>query len=124
MVDRTLQSSAKNVYALGDCMEVEGLNLPFIMPIMHGARTLAKVLNGETALLSYPAMPVMIKTKSCPVIVSPPNKDTQGEWQHITDNEGIKGLYQGQDGALLGFVLAGQYTKQKQALTKQLPAVL
>ncbi|KIO47753.1 NAD(P)/FAD-dependent oxidoreductase, partial [Nitrosospira sp. NpAV] len=34
-VDRYLQTSIQNIYALGDCAEVAGKVLPFILPISH-----------------------------------------------------------------------------------------
>ena len=34
MVDRHLQTSHANIYALGDCAEVDGLNLLYVMPLM------------------------------------------------------------------------------------------
>src|SRR5690606_4785868 len=46
-VDRQLRTSAAHVYALGDCAEVDGLNLLYVMPLMAGARALARTLAGE-----------------------------------------------------------------------------
>ncbi|MEY4060185.1 MAG: hypothetical protein RL551_1441 [Pseudomonadota bacterium] len=40
-VNRQLETSAKNVFAIGDCAEVDGLVLPYVMPIMQAARALA-----------------------------------------------------------------------------------
>src|SRR5690606_2855072 len=42
VVDRQLRASAPDVYALGDCAEVAGQVLPFVMPLMNAARALAK----------------------------------------------------------------------------------
>jgi len=39
--DGLLETGVKNIYALGDCAEVEGLNLPFVQPLMVQARALA-----------------------------------------------------------------------------------
>ncbi|MCX7172243.1 MAG: FAD-dependent oxidoreductase [Proteobacteria bacterium] len=64
----TLATSAANIYALGDCAEVQGLVLPFVLPIMHAARTLAKTLAAPDQVasrLTYPAMPVVVKTPAC-----------------------------------------------------------
>ena len=72
VVDRYLATNAPDVYALGDCAEVEGLVLPFVMPIMHAARALAKTLCGEPTRLTYPAMPIVVKTTAYPVVVAPP----------------------------------------------------
>ncbi len=53
-------------------MEIEGLVLPFVMPILHAARALARTLTGTPTDLSYPAMPILVKTNAYPVVVSPP----------------------------------------------------
>ncbi len=42
VVNRKLQTSVPNIYALGDCAEVGGLVLPYILPIMQAARALAQ----------------------------------------------------------------------------------
>ncbi|HWR77563.1 MAG TPA: FAD-dependent oxidoreductase, partial [Thiobacillus sp.] len=41
-----LETGAANVYAMGDCAEVEGLNLPYVQPLMVQARALAATLTG------------------------------------------------------------------------------
>jgi rubredoxin-NAD+ reductase len=47
VVNRELETSAPNVYSLGDCAEVDGLVLPYVMPIMQAARALAPSLIGQ-----------------------------------------------------------------------------
>jgi rubredoxin-NAD+ reductase len=123
VVDRRLRTSDPSIYAIGDCMQIEGLVLPFIMPIMHAARTLAKNLAGEPAALSYPAMPVVVKTPAHPVVVSPPGPGATGAWQVECGADGVRALYHGDDG-MLGFVLTGKHVAEKAALGKALPAVL
>src|SRR3990172_9808421 len=72
VVSRNLETGAPDVYALGDCAEVEGLVLPFVMPITHAARALGATLAGKPTAVAYPPMPVVVKTPACPTIVSPP----------------------------------------------------
>jgi rubredoxin---NAD+ reductase len=124
VVDRTLAASARGVYALGDCAQVAGLVLPYVMPIMHAARALAKTLAGESTEVRYPAMPVVVKTPAHPVVVSPPAPDASGDWQMEAVGDGVRALHR--DGERLnGFVLTGEEAvKEKQALAKQVPAVL
>ncbi|MEJ2794555.1 FAD-dependent oxidoreductase [Iodobacter sp. LRB] len=124
VVDQTLQTSQPHIYALGDCAEVMGLNLPFVMPIMHCARALAATLAGTPTPVKYPAMPVVVKTPACPTVVAPPAAGAQGEWQVSAIEGGIDARFVDVQGQLLGFALLGAATKEKQALTGQLPVVL
>lgn len=124
VTDRYLQTRASYIYALGDCAEVEGKVLPFVMPISHASRALAATLNGTPTMLRYPAMPVLVKTPACPTIVSPPDPDKGGEWRVDKTEDGIRALFQDITGNLLGFALLGDATKEKNALTPLLPPVL
>lgn len=124
VVNRLLQTRFANIYALGDCAEVESKVLPFVMPITHAARALAATLAGNPTSVHYPAMPVMVKTPACPTVVSPPDFSVQGEWQVEADTDGVKALYRDEAGNLLGYALLGTATKEKNNLTSQLPAVL
>jgi rubredoxin-NAD+ reductase len=123
-VNRQLETSAKNVYAIGDCAEVEGLVLPYVMPIMQAARALAPNLLGQATVLNYPAMPVMVKTPALPTIVSPPAKGVVGDWKINSIEGGLEARFESSDGKLLGFALMGTATAQRGALTKELPSIL
>ena len=122
-VNRELETSALNVYSLGDCAEVEGLVLPYVMPIMQAARALAPSLIGQRTALAYPAMPVMVKTPALPTIVSPPAKGAEGHWKVDSIEGGLEARFESADGKLLGFVLMGAATSQRAALTKELPPI-
>ena len=123
-VNRQLETSAKHVYAIGDCAEVEGLVLPYVMPIMQAARALAPNLLGQATTLGYPAMPVMVKTPALPTIVSPPAKNAVGDWKINSVEGGLEARFESSDGKLLGFALLGTATAQRGALTKELPPIL
>ena len=123
-VNRELETSASNVYALGDCAEVDGLVLPYVMPIMQAARALAPTLIGQRTELIYPAMPVMVKTPALPTIVSPPAKGVSGEWKITPLEGGIEARFESPEGKLLGFALMGTATAQRGALSKELPPIL
>jgi len=123
-VNRELQTNLPDVYALGDCAEVEGLVLPYVMPIMQAARALAQTLTGTRTALSYPAMPVMVKTPALPTVVSPPAKGANGQWKTQNINGGLEARFESDDGKLLGFVLMGTATAQRAALSKELPPIL
>ena len=124
VVDRLLQTSAEHVYALGDCAEVAGLNLMYVMPLMAGARALAKTLVGNPTFVSYGPMPVTVKTPVCPLVVSPPPAGSPGGWSVEGQGNDIKALYLGPCGELLGYALTGSAVQQRLALNKQLPPIL
>jgi rubredoxin-NAD+ reductase len=124
VVDRRLRTSDPSIYALGDCKQIGELVMPFIMPIMHAARALAKTLSGEPTDLRYPAMPVVVKTPAHPAVVSPPAPGSAGEWQVERGTEGVRAVFLDASGKALGFVLTGKHIVEKGALTKELPAVL
>lgn len=123
VVNGLLQTNFEDIYALGDCAEVEGRVLPYVMPIMHAARALAPILTGNQTPVHYPAMPVAVKTPACPTVVSPPEPGTQGDWRVEGSVDGIKATFHHKDGQLLGFALMGAAVSEKTTLTQQLPAV-
>lgn len=124
ITDRLLQTSADNVYALGDCAEVDGRNLVYVAPLMAAAKALGKTLAGELTAASYPAMPIMVKTPVCPVAISPVAADAQGKWQVQQDGNNIIAEFRDTAGQLLGFALTGEGTKEKMRLQKELPAIM
>lgn len=122
--DRLLSTSAPHVYALGDCAEVDGHTLPYVMPIMQQARALAATLAGTPTPVVYPAMPVTVKTPACPTVVCPPPLDASGAWSVELSDDGCDARFHSGDGQLLGFALLGAATKQRQALVAQIPGLL
>lgn len=125
-VNRELATSVPHVHALGDCAEVEGLLLPYVMPLMQQARALAATLAGKPTPVSYPAMPVVVKTPACPTVVCPPAMGAEGEWQVTETDEALEARFvsASQPEQMLGFVLQGKATAQRQAWAAQTPAVL
>lgn len=124
VVDRFLRTSAEHVYALGDCAEVGGLNLLYVMPLMSGVRALSRTLTGTAVSVSYGPMPVTVKTPVCPLVVSPPAAGSAGSWSIEGEGSDITALFRAVDGRLLGYALTGAAVQQRLALNKELPPVL
>ncbi len=124
VVNRHLQTSHANIYALGDCAEVDGLNLLYVMPLMSCARALAQTLTGTPTAVKYGPMPVTVKTPVCPLVVSPPPKGKEGVWSVEGQGADIKALCHDASGNLLGYALTGTAVMEKLALNKTLPALL
>ncbi len=119
---RLLETSVSNVYAMGDCAEVDGLNLPYVQPLMVQARALAATLTGTPTEVVYPAMPVMVKTPAHPVAVLPPKPGAAGGWKVDCGDAGICALHLDDSGRLQGFALTGSETGRRNALVKELAA--
>jgi rubredoxin-NAD+ reductase len=124
VVNRHLETDAPGVYAIGDCAEVEGHVLPYVQPLLIQVRALAAILAGEAAAVSYPAMPVMVKTTAYPLAVLPPAMSAQGKWKIESADAGIRALHVNPTGALNGFALGGSETGKRAELARQVAALL
>jgi len=129
VTDKYLQTSASDVYAIGDCAQVEKHLLFYILPLLAQVRALAKTLTGTPSTVHYPVMPVMVKTTLFPVVVNPPPRQQDGslvpgEWViEQASDQGVKALYR-QGNQLLGFALTGDQVSAKAALERQCPALM
>jgi rubredoxin-NAD+ reductase len=124
VVDRELKTSHPNIYALGDCAEVDGLNLLYVMPLMTCARALAQTLAGNPSAVKYGPMPITVKTPACPLVVSPPPRGVEAVWSVEGQGADVRALCHDPHGNLLGYALTGAAVMEKMALNKALPPVL
>ncbi len=123
VVNRYLETSATDVYALGDCAEVEGHVLPYITPILNCTRALAKTLKGERTAVAYPAMPVVVKTPAHPLVICPPPRGTEGNWEIENTANSVRALFYNADNQLAGFILTNDAVKERSTLVKELPSL-
>jgi rubredoxin-NAD+ reductase len=123
VVNRALETSAPDIYALGDCAEVDGHVLLYVLPLMACARALAKTLVSEPTEVKYGTMPVMVKTPCCPTAVCPPPANASGSWEVDADGQDVRALFKSESGEVLGFAVTGGYAMEKQALSKEVPPI-
>ena len=78
---QTLQTSQKNIYALGDCISIDGKVSRYIEPIIRQARVIAEQIIGNQSTLFHPTSPtIIIKTSALPMRLK--GSATQsGEWR-------------------------------------------
>lgn len=96
IIDTAGQTSAADIYALGDCAEytsiVDGSTriLPYITPIMTAGRAIARTLTGERTEIDLKPSPVLIKTPSFPLALIPPAPHivADGSWADETTETG------------------------------------
>jgi rubredoxin---NAD+ reductase len=125
LVDAQLQTSAPQVFALGDCAQYASAGqrtLPYVMPIMHAAKALTATLTGTPTALEFPLMPVSIKTPALPLVVAAAHPSIPGQW--VADDAQAPGVWRFLDteGAQRGFVLTGKHTARRMELAKLTPA--
>ncbi len=118
VVNASLRSSERDIFALGDCAEIAGRVQPFVLPIMHAARALAKTLAGVETPAAFPVMPVVVKTPAHPVAVLPVACDAAGEWHTLANGNGVKMAFMDAEGRIRGFVLTGEYAGERNEMAK------
>lgn len=94
LVDASGQTSAPDIYAVGDCAEytvdANGSTriLPYIAPLMTAARAIARTLTGSPTAIDLKDAPVIVKTPSYPIaLVPPPAHAVAGGSWHAEENE-------------------------------------
>lgn len=126
VVDEMLQTSAAQVYALGDCAQYASAGartLPYVMPIMNAARALAATLAGTPTPLVFPLMPVSVKTPAMPTVVAAAHPSTHGQWvaDPLDAEAALAGgawRFMDAEGQQRGFVLTGKQTARRMELSK------
>jgi len=119
-VNRQLQTSDENIYALGDCAEIDGKVLPFLQPIQFSAMTLAKNLLGATDGLALPAMLVKVKTPELPLHLAGETQRSDLTWQITAEPQGLiaKGYDEAQQ--LRAFIVSEAHMKLAFGLLREL----
>ncbi|QSV17038.1 NADH:flavorubredoxin reductase NorW [Photobacterium ganghwense] len=127
VVDDTLQTSAQDIYALGDCAEIQGKVLAYLQPALLSANALAKSLLGQPGRLALPPMMIKVKTPHFPVQLGSAAQPSSGtlpdnaRWQMDVDPQGCTARMLNDAGQIKGFVVTGEHVSQALPLLKALP---
>ncbi|MDO5640250.1 MAG: FAD-dependent oxidoreductase [Neisseria sp.] len=83
----TLQTNREDIYALGDCIDLNGKPCRFIAPLNRQADTIAAEITGQPhAPYAHDEPVVRLKTKSLSVVVSG-SPDRNADWATAADND-------------------------------------
>lgn len=84
---QTLQTRAKNIYAIGDCMSIDGVACRYVAPLRAQAATIADdILGLEHAGYAHKPPMIRLKNKAISVMVTGvPRCD--GDWQVTTETD-------------------------------------
>ena len=84
--EATLQTSTANIYAIGDCMSIDGVACRYVAPLRAQAATIADdILGLEHAGYTHKPPMIRLKNKAISVMVTGVPKAT-GNWQIKTDS--------------------------------------
>ncbi|WP_105902837.1 NADH:flavorubredoxin reductase NorW [Vibrio gangliei] len=133
VVNRQLQTSDSNIYALGDCAQIENKVLSYLQPTLLSANVLAKVLlqtkgelqtAGPAATLKLPAMLVKVKTPNLPIQLAGQTGQSVPKWSIELDQEGITARAFDDNDELVGFVTTQNHMSNALKMLKTLPALV
>ena len=114
VIDTYGQTSATDVFALGDCAEYTlpgdggSQPLPYIAPIMSAARAIARTMTGEPTAIDLKPAPVIVKTPSFPLALLPPAMARTGTWHAQEDGARTICRFYDDNGVMCGFGVAPQ----------------
>lgn len=127
VVDQTMKTSANNVYAIGDCAEIEGRVMAYLQPAILSANVLAKQLiaNDEMPVaadikLKLPHIITKVKSPSYPIQLAGRDIHTAQSWETRFDPNGIIAKGFNEDNQLVGFIVTGEHIKTAFPLLKEL----
>lgn len=109
-----LRTSLPDVFAIGDCAEINGQLLPYLAPINAALPALADGLLGRPTMAHYPLMPVIVKTPACPLTLQAPATGMEGDWQLEQTDRGTRALFIDEQQQLQGFVLTDELGSERQ----------
>ncbi|OGB22654.1 MAG: Rubredoxin-NAD(+) reductase [Burkholderiales bacterium RIFCSPLOWO2_02_FULL_57_36] len=123
LVDAAGQTSAPDIYALGDCAEYTmspGITqiLPYIAPMMTAARAIARTLTGQLTQIEFKPAPVIVKTPCYPLALLPAAMHAAGigDWHAETANGRTICRFYDAQGMMTGFGVAPQDAAVRQSL--------
>lgn len=120
-VNSQLQTSQPNIYALGDCAELDGQVRAYLQPTLMSATALAKTLLGSPSAVNLPSMMIKVKTPSYPIQVAGITDSKQvTRWNMDIDVTGIIAKAFDEKETLIGFVVTEQKVTQAFTLLRAL----
>ncbi|XNT09624.1 NADH:flavorubredoxin reductase NorW [Vibrio cyclitrophicus] len=120
IVDEAMRINIKNVYAIGDCAEIQGRVMAYLQPAILAANVLAKQLTTGEGKLSLPHIMTKVKTPSYPIQLAGRDIQTAQSWETRFDPKGIVAKGFNEANQLVGFIVTGEHTKAAFPLLKEL----
>jgi rubredoxin-NAD+ reductase len=126
-VDAYGQTSAPDIYALGDCAEYTAADgaariMPYIAPLMSAARAIARTLTGTPTAIDLKPAAVIVKTPCYPLALLPPPQQAlaDGNWHAAVENNRTVCRFYDAQGLLAGFGVSHHEAAIRQLLMAQM----
>lgn len=124
VVNEYLQTSKADIYALGDCIEINGEPQMYVMPFMHGAKAIAQTLNGSPSKYGTKLIPVQVKTTAFPIAYAGSIDKKQGNWHIVDEKSGYRCEFREKNKKLCAYALTTGQLMHKVGLNKELLSCL
>jgi rubredoxin-NAD+ reductase len=112
---QTLCTSDSNIYALGDCISIDGMPCRFIEPIKYQAQAIAHAVLGLDAVTYEHTPPVIrLKTRAMPVVLHG-QPSIKGIWRTIRQNANELVMEQYLGGQMISRLKVGSSTQSRAA---------
>ena len=124
VVDRYGQTSASDIFALGDCAEYAtgggSAVMPYVAPLLAAARAIAATLAGTPTPIVLKLEAVIVKTPSYRLALAPPPPGAHGAWVDEHDDERTIARFVDDTGALRGFGMSAHTPALRQKLLAEM----
>ena len=120
IVDEAMRTNIKNVYAIGDCAEIQGRVMAYLQPAILSANVLAKQLTTGEGKLNLPHIITKVKTPSYPIQLAGRDIQTAQSWETRFDPKGMIAKGFNEENKLVGFIVTGEHIKAAFPLLKEL----
>nr|WP_246261714.1 FAD-dependent oxidoreductase [Thiomicrorhabdus cannonii] len=120
-IDEHCVTSDENIYAIGDCAEIDGVIQAYLEPIRRQVKALASHIFGADEQV-FKVLPTLIKTKtpSLSIMLSPPLHATHGLWETTLNVGDNQQLFYKEEQNVIGFALSGELVASANKLYNEL----
>jgi len=120
-INEHCQTSDENVFAIGDCAELDGVVQAYLEPIRRQVKALTSHLYGDGEA-KFDTVPTLIKTKtpSLSIMLSPPLHATHGQWEISANIGENQRLFYKVDDQVYGFALSGELVTSANEIYQEL----
>lgn len=122
VVDAGLRTADPDIFAVGECAELDQRGFRLVEDIDAGVQTLAAILAGHrSARVRRQPRLQRLQIEGCALVLCEP-PPMSGEWQETATAQGVVSLFHDHHGRLRGFALAGQKVHEAARLLAQVAA--